>query len=219
MEQKQGFFRSIGRDNCYIVANLFYAYFAQGVAVIMLGAVLPALKADYALNYQVGGMLLSVQSIGYAISGLGAGFLPLYFGLKNSFIGMTSGLAIGMGMLLISGNPVWLLIAMALIGINKGSVTNYNNQIISDLAKGNAGPLNLLHAFFAIGACLAPVVVLLCGKADPTGWRLAVLIAAVVGALGLLAMTRMKLDNTRSVGKSKEKKVPVSYGFFREKIF
>ena len=63
MEQKQGFFRSIGRDNCYIVANLFYAYFAQGVAVIMLGAVLPALKADYALNYQVGGMLLSVQSI------------------------------------------------------------------------------------------------------------------------------------------------------------
>ena len=219
MEQKQGFFRSIGRDNCYIVANLFYAYFAQGVAVIMLGAVLPALKADYALNYQVGGMLLSVQSIGYAISGLGAGFLPLYFGLKNSFIGMTSGLAIGMGMLLISGNPVWLLIAMALIGINKGSVTNYNNQIISDLAKGNAGPLNLLHAFFAIGACLAPVVVLLCGKADPTGWRLAVLIAAVVGALGLLAMTRMKLDNTRSVGKAKEKKVPVSYGFFREKIF
>lgn len=215
---KQNFFHSIGRDNCYIVANLFYAYFAQGVAVVMLGAVLPALKADYALNYQIGGMLLSVQSVGYAISGLGAGFLPLYFGLKNSFIGMASGLAIGMGMLLISGNPVWLLLAMALIGINKGSVTNYNNQIISDLAKGNAGPLNLLHAFFAIGACLAPVVVLLCSKADPTGWRLAVFIAAIVGALGLLAMTRMKLDNTRSIGKS-QKKSSVSYGFFREKIF
>lgn len=219
MQQKQGFFRSIGRDNCYVVANLFYAYFAQGIAIIMLGAVLPALKSDYDLNYQVGGMLLSVQSIGYAVSGLGAGFLPLYFGLKNSFIGMTSGLAIGMGMLLISGNPIWLLIAMALIGINKGSVTNCNNQIMSGLAKGNAGPINLLHAFFAIGACLAPVIVLLCSKTDPTGWRLSVLISAFIGALGLIAMTRMKLDNTRSVGKSKQEKAPVSYGFFREKIF
>ena len=144
MEQKEGFFRSIGRDKLYIVINLFYAYFAQGIVVVMFGAILPVLKADYSLSYQVGGMLLSVQSVGYAIAGLGAGFLPLYLGLKNSFILLTSGITIGMGMLLVSGNPVWLLIAMAFIGVNKGAVTNYNNQIMSDFARGNAGPLNIL---------------------------------------------------------------------------
>lgn len=218
MQQKESFFRSIGRDNRYIVGNLFYAYFAQGFALIMLGAILPVLKADYALDYQVGGMLLSVQSVGYAVAGLGAGFLPLYFGLKNSFILLTSGVAIGMGMLLVSGNPVWLLIAMALIGISKGAVTNYNNQIMSDLARGNAGPLNMLHAFFAIGACIAPFAVLFCSKVDASGWRLAAAIAAAAAVLGLLAMSRMKLDNTRASG-GKAEKSAVSFGFFREKIF
>lgn len=219
MEQKEGFFRSIGRDKLYIVINLFYAYFAQGIVVVMFGAILPVLKADYSLSYQVGGMLLSVQSVGYAIAGLGAGFLPLYLGLKNSFILLTSGITIGMGMLLVSGNPVWLLIAMAFIGVNKGAVTNYNNQIMSDFARGNAGPLNMLHAFFAIGACLAPVAVLLCSKADPSGWRLAVTIAAVITAVGLVLMSRMKLDNTRAVKKHAAEKVPVSFGFFKERIF
>lgn len=217
MEQKESFFRSIGRDNLYIVGNLFYAYFAQGFALIMLGAILPMLKADYALNYQVGGMLLSVQSVGYAAAGLGAGFLPLYFGLKRSFILLTSGVAIGMGMLLASGNPVWLLIAMALIGISKGAVTNYNNQIMSDLARGNAGPLNLLHAFFAIGACLAPLAVLLCARVDASGWRLAAAVATAAAVLGLLAMSRMKLDGASSGGEAES--APVSFGFFREKIF
>ena len=95
MEHKQSFFQRIGKDKRYIVFNLFFAYFTLGVALIMLGSVLPVLKADYALNYQVGGMLLSVQSIGYAVAGLGAGFLPLYLGLKKSFILLTSGTCIG----------------------------------------------------------------------------------------------------------------------------
>ncbi|MDO4286967.1 MAG: MFS transporter [Eubacteriales bacterium] len=219
MEHKESFFRSIGKDNRYVVFNLFFAYFALGVALIMLGSILPALKEDYSIGYQVGGMLLSVQSVGYAIAGLGAGFLPLYLGLKNSFILLASGTCIGLGMLLVNGNPVWLLIAMALIGMSKGAVTNYNNQIMTDLAKGNAGPLNLLHAFFAIGACIAPVVVLLCGKVDPTGWRLAVLLAAVVAFLGLLAMFRMKLGSTGSVQSKSQESKTVSYGFFKEKIF
>ena len=71
MEHKQSFFQRIGKDKRYIVFNLFFAYFTLGVALIMLGSVLPVLKADYALNYQVGGMLLSVQSISYAVCQVG----------------------------------------------------------------------------------------------------------------------------------------------------
>lgn len=48
-----------------------------GIVLIMLGAILPDLKADYALSYQVGGSLLSVQSVGYVLAGLLAGYLPL----------------------------------------------------------------------------------------------------------------------------------------------
>lgn len=219
MEQEKSFFQRIGKDKRYIVLNLFFAYFSLGVALIMLGSVLPVLKSDYALNYQVGGMLLSVQSIGYAVAGLGAGFLPLYLGLKKSFILLTSGTCIGMGMLLASGNPVWLLVAMGLIGISKGAVTNYNNQIMTDLAEGDAGPLNLMHAFFAIGACLAPLIVLVCGKVDASGWRLAVFLSAAAVGVGLIAMFRMKMGNTQPTQEHSESKNKVSYGFFKEKYF
>ena len=219
MKQEKSFFQRIGKDKRYIVLNLFFAYFSLGVALIMLGSVLPVLKSDYALNYQVGGMLLSVQSIGYAVAGLGAGFLPLYFGLKKSFILLTSGTCIGMGMLLASGNPVWLLIAMGLIGISKGAVTNYNNQIMTELAEGDAGPLNLMHAFFAIGACLAPLIVLVCGKIDASGWRLAVFLSAAAVGVGLIAMFRMKMSDTQPTQEHSESKTKVSYGFFKEKIF
>ncbi len=219
MKQEQSFFQRIGKDKRYIVFNLFFAYFSLGVALIMLGSVLPVLKSDYALNYQVGGMLLSVQSIGYAVAGLGAGFLPLYLGLKKSFILLTSGTCIGMGMLLASGNPVWLLLAMGLIGISKGAVTNYNNQIMTELAEGDAGPLNLMHAFFAIGACLAPLIVLVCGKIDASGWRLAVFLSAAAVGVGLIAMFRMKMQDTEPTQEHSENKTKVSYGFFKEKIF
>lgn len=219
MEHKQSFFQRIGKDKRYIVFNLFFAYLTLGVALIMLGSVLPVLKADYALNYQVGGMLLSVQSIGYAVAGLGAGFLPLYLGLKKSFILLTSGTCIGMGMLLASGNPVWLLTAMGLIGISKGAVTNYNNQIMTELAEGDAGPLNLMHAFFAIGACIAPFIVLLCGKVDASGWRLAVFLSAAAVGVGLLAMFRMNMRGSTAKQEQNTEKTGVSYGFFKEKIF
>ena len=217
MEKKEGFFRSIGKANSYVVLNTFYAYFAQGIVVVMLGSILPALKEAYSLNYQVGGMLLSMTSVGYAVAGLGAGFLPMMFGLKNCFITLTAPLALGMAMLLMSGNPIWLLAAMFLVGINKGAVTNYNNLIVSRLAKGSAGPLNLLHACFAVGACLAPIAVLLCGKFDASGWRAAVTISVIIAAAGVILMLPMKLENTRAA-KSTEKE-PISFGFFKEKIF
>ena len=124
-----------------------------------------------------------------------------------------------MGMLLASGNPVWLLTAMGLIGISKGAVTNYNNQIMTELAEGDAGPLNLMHAFFAIGACIAPFIVLLCGKVDASGWRLAVFLSAAAVGVGLLAMFRMKMRGSTAKQEQNTEKTGVSYGFFKEKIF
>lgn len=218
-EKQEGFFKRIGKANTYVVLNTFFAYFAQGTAVIMLGAVLPALKSYYNISYSVGGMLLSVMFISYALFGLLAGYLPLKIGMKKSFILLTAPLAIGLAMLLVSGNPLWLLAAMFIIGINKGAVTTYNNQIVTVLSGGDAGPLNLLHAAFATGACIAPIIVLLCLRVDTTGWKLPIIIAIVVAVAGLIFMLPMKLDNSmyeKTESKAKEK---ASFGFFAEKLF
>ena len=73
----KAFLSSLSRSKRYVVAELLLVYFAQGLSSIMLGSVLPDLRAAYALDYQIGGTLLSAQSIGYLGIGLLSGLAAI----------------------------------------------------------------------------------------------------------------------------------------------
>ena len=221
--KKAGFFSSLGKRKLGVVLNLFYAYMSLGLVLIMLGSILPEMKSDYALSYQVGGALLSVQSVGSVLAGLLAGYLPFVLGIKISFILIQLSVTLGFVMLLVSGNPVWLLAAMFLIGIGKGGITNYNNLLMNIYSEGNAGPLNILHACFAAGAVIAPLIAMVV-----TGWRPAVIIGCVCCAASLAFLlpagfsdkdleTSDAPDISASAENSGKKKV--DYGFVKEKLF
>ncbi len=220
--KKTGFFSSLGKRKLGVVLNLFYAYMSLGLVLIMLGSILPEMKADYELSYQVGGALLSVQSVGYVLAGLLAGYLPFLLGIKISFILIQLSVTLGFIMFLVSGNPVWLLIAMFLIGIGKGGITNYNNLLMNIYSEGNAGPLNILHACFAAGAVIAPLIAMVVA-----GWRPAVIIGCVCCAASLAFLlpagfSDKDLETTDTpdaadAGNSGKKKV--DYGFVKEKLF
>ena len=221
--KKAGFFSSLGKRKLGVVLNLFYAYMSLGLVLIMLGSILPEMKSDYALSYQVGGALLSVQSVGYVLAGLLAGYLPFVLGIKISFILIQLSVTLGFVMLLVSGNPVWLLAAMFLIGIGKGGITNYNNLLMNIYSEGNAGPLNILHACFAAGAVIAPLIAMVVA-----GWRPAVIIGCVCCAASLAFLlpagfsdkdleTSDAPDISASAENSGKKKV--DYGFVKEKLF
>ena len=221
--KKAGFFSSLGKRKLGVVLNLFYAYMSLGLVLIMLGSILPEMKSDYALSYQVGGALLSVQSVGYVLAGLLAGYLPFVLGIKISFILIQLSVTLGFVMLLVSGNPVWLLAAMFLIGIGKGGITNYNNLLMNIYSEGNAGPLNILHACFAAGAVIAPLIAMVVA-----GWRPAVIIGCVCCAASLAFLLPAGFsdkdleasaapDISASAENSGKKKV--DYGFVKEKLF
>ena len=82
----KAFLSSLSRSKRYVVAELLLVYFAQGLSSIMLGSVLPDLRTAYALDYQIGGTLLSAQSIGYLGIGLLSGVLSA--ALVNNTIGI-----------------------------------------------------------------------------------------------------------------------------------
>lgn len=224
---KSGFFSSLGKRKLGVVLNLFYAYMSLGLVLIMLGSILPEMKSDYALSYQVGGALLSVQSVGYVLAGLLAGYLPFLLGIKISFILIQLSVTLGFIMLLVSGNPVWLLIAMFLIGIGKGGITNYNNLLMNIYSEGNAGPLNILHACFAAGAVIAPLIAMMV-----MGWRPAVIIGCVCCAASLAFLlpagfsdkdleTSSDAPDATDVSDRAEdsRKKKVDYGFVKENLF
>lgn len=224
--KNSGFFSSLGKRKLGVVLNLFYAYMSLGLVLIMLGSILPEMKSDYALSYQVGGALLSVQSVGYVLAGLLAGYLPFVLGIKISFILIQLSVTLGFVMLLVSGNPVWLLIAMFLIGIGKGGITNYNNLLMNIYSEGNAGPLNILHACFAAGAVIAPLIAM-----AVTGWRPAVIIGCVCCAASLAFLlpagfsdkdleTSDASDAPDAADRAKDnRKKKVDYGFIKETLF
>lgn len=63
--------------------NVCTCQVGMGIAMTMIGAVLPQIAGEYELDYSFSGLMLSVQSAGYFIAGLAAGYLPRYFGCKK----------------------------------------------------------------------------------------------------------------------------------------
>ena len=136
--EKQSFFRGLAPRTRYTVGNLFFLYLIQGVYVIMIGSILPAMKAEYGLDYRIGGFLISAHSIGNMATGLLAGLLPLVIGLKRSLLALNVLPFLGFAVTLFTGNPLALIFALLLTGIGRGAVSNYNNQIVSTLSGGSA---------------------------------------------------------------------------------
>ena len=107
----KAFLSSISRNKRFVVAELFLVYFAHGLGSIMLGSVLPDLRAAYGLDYQLGGTLISSQSVGYLGIGLLSGILAVKWGLKRAYLILYYLFAVGFVMLLTGGSPLWLLAA------------------------------------------------------------------------------------------------------------
>ena len=61
-----------------------YAYFVNGMLVLMTGAILTYLRQDYHLSYGQGGLLVSVQAIGNLLSGLLSGVIIHRLGRKRT---------------------------------------------------------------------------------------------------------------------------------------
>ncbi len=214
--RKQSFFHSLAPSGRFMVGNLFFMYLIQGIFMILIGSILPMMKEEYSLGYRVGGFLISAHSIGNMITGLVAGLLPLAIGLKRSLLLLNVLPFAGFAITLSSGNPWLLIFALLLTGLGRGAVSNYNNQIISTLSGGSAALLNMLHGFFAIGAVLAPFLVLWVTRRGNEGWHTAVWVVIGLGVVSMVTSLFMKMDSipcARPAGKES------AFGFLKERRF
>ena len=214
--RKESFFRTLTPDDRYMIGNLFFLYLIQGIYTILIGSILPMIKAEYELSYQIGGYLISAHSTGNIAAGLFAGLIPLMIGIKNSLMLLNLLPIIGFFLVLVTGNPFILVSAFLLTGLGRGSISNYNNQAVSTLSGGTASPLNALHGFFAIGAVTAPLIALACTRFGQIGWRIAVCIILALLVLSVFTSARMNMD---SVTYSRPEKKENAFGFLRERPF
>ena len=211
--EKKSFFGSLNHNDRYMIGNLFFLYLIQGVYVILIGSILPMIKEEYGLSYQIGGYLISAHSTGNILAGLFAGLIPLMIGIKNSLMILNLLPYIGFIIALLTGNPLLLIFAFLLSGLGRGSISNYNNQAVSTLSGGNSSPLNALHGFFAIGAVTAPLIALACTRNGNAGWRITVYIILGLGVISIVTSSFMKMD---SVTYSRSESQQNAFGFLKE---
>ena len=186
---------NLDRDDKFIIRAETYLFFLLGVYSLTVGAIIPQIREEYGISYDLSGYLISANSIGYIAMSLIASYSALLFGLKQAYILQHTLVIIGLIVVTVSGNPALLLIGMAFIGMARGSLLNYSNGIVNDITKSNARIINFMGVCFAFGACLTPYIVLLIS--DHTGnWKYACYVVSIAAVIGIALTFRMRLEKT-----------------------
>lgn len=195
----------------------------DGLAVSSGSVVLPLLREQYGLTYNLAGALLAMLSVGNLAAGLLCAALPGRIGQRNTALLLTSGLCLGYAMMLLSGAPALLLTAFLVLGFGKGSTMNNGTVAAGEIVKDKTSCTNMINALFATGSLLAPLVYI---AASGHGlWQLPVIVLSLCGAVVWLLFYSMSLsrdrktaaqDNDLSFLKTKHFRYAVAFMFFQQ---
>lgn len=205
-----GSFLGVREENRSLLYRIYTIFFVSGAMTTVLGAVLPSLSSEYGLSYGVSGMLLSAHQIGNLFAVFIAGILPYAIGRRLSTAILTSGIVLGLLLMTVTGNPFLLFIAFAFTGIGRGTLSNITNVVVGESAEKKTAGLNFLHASFAVGAFLAPFIVI---ASAGLSWRTAPIAIALSMLLAIIAVA-MRLKGGKSVKVKGEGGIPRTVGFW-----
>jgi len=204
------------RENRLMRATLF-VFFVSGASSVLLGNLMPFLRAEYAIGYARAGLLLSLPSWGNLASLFITGYLPTYIGRRKTvlvtavwmaaaFLIFTSGL----------GGAALLPLACLMVGIARGGNNNFCNTMMSTLpGKKSAIGYNLLHGAFAMGAVVSPLALIACTKGSADGWRIMTAGIMVLCLIQLTVYLKMALPAENITGSIKT----VDRSFLKNKNF
>ena len=201
---------------------LFFAYlfsfFDIGVLSLILGSVLPDLRADYGLSVTLGGLLLAVYSVGNLSAGILGSAVALKIGQRSAIVLLASMTCLGMLALALWKMPAFLLLSCFCVGVGRGSIVNFGTRAVNILTNGSPVASNLLHSFFAIGAILAPITFV--PLRSVFHWKFGLILVALLGAVTASIFLRVPMpENLEGKGNLPQGREGGSMTFLREPAF
>ena len=173
-----------GRKRVFMLA--LYSYFTVGCMVLTVNAALKSLIAEYQWSDSQGGLLISCMSVGNLITSVLTGIITRRFGRQRTMLLWGVLICVSFALLTVLPTPALFYPLMLLAGFSWGGINSLDNTVVSELYDGSASRLNVMHACYAVGAVLMPLLlgfVLLRGGS----WRVTAWVVALLG-LGLVAM-------------------------------
>ena len=136
------------------------AFFCLGIALSVLGPTLPHLAEQTAASIGSISILFVGNSTGYLVGSYLAG--PVFDHWKSHpVLAINLGILAGLFFLVPNSSNLGILIAVfTVLGVMKGSIDVGGNTLMLWLFPQKAHkPMSALHAMFAVGAVIAPVIV------------------------------------------------------------
>lgn len=134
--------------------------FFFGVALLVMGAVLPSLAAKFSLSEAESSLLVSFLPIGVMFGSLVFGPVIDKYGYKSLMLAAMALGAIGLETLAFGPNPGIIRIGIFILGISGGMLNGATNALVSDASddKSKAANLSLLGFFYCVGAISIPLL-------------------------------------------------------------
>ncbi len=204
---------------CYAV------FFMNGMLALSIGSLLPFVRDARGLDYAFCGLIVSLHSVGNLISSFAAGALPIAIGRKKSILLFEFFYPVSYLIILFADSRLLLACAFFATGLARGATSNYCNTKINSIATGKAWALNALHACFATGAFLFPLLLLAITRdGGDARWMIACGIMTAAGCLVwilYLFMPEPEGDRVRASAKADagDEDGASAFGFLAEPLF
>ena len=171
-----------------------YGYAVSGMAVLVIGSILPSIIKEAGISFLAAGGLLSVMAIGNLSSSFIFPVMVPVMGKKRAITLVTLFVPSSLMVLsLLPPLPVMYAV-MLLYGFTRGCITILNNAAVNDIYGDSAtGKLNILHCTFAIGAFLAPLLTAMMMKLG-LGWRVTLYMIVILTIISAISYGTMNYD-------------------------
>ncbi|HOZ12519.1 MAG TPA: MFS transporter [Thermotogota bacterium] len=136
----------------------FFSYLLLGLFSTGFSVAIPIIRAEFQLNYEAIGIVLTMNSIGFLLGSLCGGISVEKLSLR---ITNALGLILApVGLLLLIASPTVILLGFGnfLVGFGCSFLETGIPPLATFFSKKTARVLNLLHSFFSLGALVSPVV-------------------------------------------------------------
>lgn len=194
----------------------YCVFIISAMMSISTGQLLPYIRDAKGLDYAFCGIVVSMHSVGNLISSFFAGIMPRYLGRKRSMLLFNTCVSLSYVLILWGSSKYIIALAFLLTGIARGASSNYLNSEVNNTMPGSAWALNILHASYAIGALLFPVILMVLVNNNPDRWVIACIFMLIMGIISLLLYYFMPISTKDNNGSNKTK---TDYSFLKEKSF
>ena len=146
----------------WLSASAFSGMFGFGIAMALLGAILPMISLRLRFDLAQAGDLFLIMNATMLVGTFALGPLLDRFGIKLTFIVAPLFVACALALIANASSFAGLRVAIVLLGVGGGALNQATNTLIADLhedERRKSSALNLLGVFFGFGALSIPFTI------------------------------------------------------------